>query len=207
MFISFEGGEGCGKTTQIALLHDWLTSLGHPVIQTREPGGTALGQALRTLLLDPRSELGSTSELLLYAADRAEHVERVVRPALTAGRIVLCDRFSDSTVAYQGYGRRLDLALIERLNRIATGGLTPDLTFWLKLDARTGLERRRDPDRFEAESLAFHRRIEAGFAELALRHPERIRLIDASLSVEQTARQIRDIVDKFLNKNQSKLRE
>ncbi|BAC88619.1 dTMP kinase [Gloeobacter violaceus] len=210
MFITFEGGEGCGKTTQLTLLGDWLEKRCHRVVRTREPGGTALGRSLRGLLLDARSEITPTAELLLYATDRAEHLARVVRPALASGAAVLCDRFSDSTVAYQGYGRGLDLGLIERLNAIATGGLLPDLTFWLKLDPQAGLVRRlasngNTPDRIEAETLAFHQRVHMGFAALANRYPGRIRPVDAGLSVEATAEQIRSAVDVFLNENQSKL--
>ncbi|MBW4698503.1 MAG: dTMP kinase [Aphanocapsa lilacina HA4352-LM1] len=210
MFITFEGGEGCGKTTQLTLLGDWLEKRCHRVVRTREPGGTALGCSLRGLLLDAQSAITPTAELLLYAADRAEHLARVVRPALAAGAVVLCDRFYDSTVAYQGYGRSLDLGLIEQLNAIAAGGLRPDLTFWLKLDPQVGLARRlagngNTPDRIEAEALAFHQRVHAGFGALASRYPERIRSVDAAQSVEATAEQIRSAVDAFLNENQSKL--
>ncbi|UFP93606.1 dTMP kinase [Gloeobacter morelensis] len=212
MFITFEGGEGCGKTTQLTLLGDGLEKRGHRVVRTREPGGTHLGRSLRGLLLDARSAITPTAELLLYTADRAEHLARVVRPALAAGAVVLCDRFCDSTVAYQGYGRGLDLGLIEQLNAIAAGGLRPDLTFWLKLDPPVGLARRlagngNTPDRIEAETLAFHRRVHAGFAALASRYPERIRSVDAAQSAEATAEQIRSVVDGFLNENQSKLEQ
>ncbi len=183
--IVFEGGEGSGKTTQIKHLYDWLVrSEALSVLQkktavagvkiTREPGGTALGQQIRQLLLSQRSPLEvpivSRAELLLYAADRAQHVEETLMPWLEQGYWVLCDRYTDSTVAYQGYGRQLDLALIDRLNQIATGGLKSDLTLWLRVLPDVGLARmqqRGQADRIEQASRAFHRRVAAGFAALA----------------------------------------
>ncbi|NMF82366.1 dTMP kinase [Nodosilinea sp. P-1105] len=190
--IVFEGVEGCGKSTQLQALAKQLTAPegrittpgypeGVPIITTREPGGTLLGGELRQLLLG--RAMASPTELLLYAADRAQHVEEVIRPALAAGHWVLCDRFIDSTVAYQGYGRGLDLALIQLLNQVATGGLTPDLTLWLQLDVAMGLSRTRqrgDNDRIEQADLAFHQRVQLGFETLAQQHPERIVPIDAA---------------------------
>lgn len=183
--IVFEGGEGSGKTTQIKHLYDWLArSEALSVLQgknavagvkiTREPGGTALGQQIRQLLLSQRSPLEmpivSRAELLLYAADRAQHVEETLTPWLEQGYWVLCDRYTDSTVAYQGYGRQLDLALIDQLNQIATGGLKSDLTLWLRVLPDVGLARmqqRGQADRIEQASAAFHRRVGEGFAALA----------------------------------------
>jgi dTMP kinase len=197
--IVFEGVEGCGKSTQIRALAQWLsqtssdqTTAASPdpslpsfssLVITREPGGTDLGIDLRQLLLE--KPMASQTELLLYAADRAQHVEEVIRPALAAGKWVLCDRFIDSTVAYQGYGRGLDLTLIEQLNQVATGGLVPDLTLWLQLDAATGLARTRQrgsADRMEQADLAFHQRVQRGFETLARQHPDRIVAIDAAPS-------------------------
>jgi dTMP kinase len=220
--IVFEGVEGCGKTTQLQRLHQWLgtsgwaarlTQAGWGAIQiTREPGGTPLGQDLRQLLLgqnntsEPESSnatalllnpIHDRTELLLYAADRAQHVEGYLRPALAAGSLVLCDRYTDSTVAYQGYGRGLDLTLIQTLNAIATQGLTSDLTLWLNLDAAVGLARatRRSPaDRIEQADLAFHRRVQQGFATLAQNYPERIVAIDASATADTVAQQIQQVV-------------
>ena len=183
--IVFEGGEGSGKTTQIQRLYDWLNQ--HDAIAglaakdalagiklTREPGGTALGQQIRQLLLSKRSPteppIASKTELLLYAADRAQHVEETLLPWLEQGYWVLCDRYTDSTVAYQGYGRQLDLLLIDQLNQIATGGLKSDLTLWLKVPPAVGLarmHRRGQADRIEQAGAAFHQRVSDGFAALA----------------------------------------
>lgn len=183
--IVFEGGEGCGKTTQIQRLYGWLaeseilqvlrTKNGVTgVRQTREPGGTGLGQQIRRLLLNNTESEGSPilskTELLLYAADRAQHVEETLRPWLEKGYWVLCDRYTDSTVAYQGYGRQLDIELIDQLNQIATGGLKSDLTLWLNVPPAVGLARmkkRGEADRIEQAGETFHHRVAAGFAVLA----------------------------------------
>lgn len=174
--LVLEGIDGCGKTTQMAHLADWLPTSGlmpstARLIQTREPGGTALGQALRELLLHPPEAAGPepVAELLLYAADRAQHVAQVIRPALQRGDWVLSDRFTGSTMAYQGFGRQLDQALIHQLASIATGGLTPDLTIWLSLPVAVGVARRgeRRADRIEAAGLAFLQRVADGFAAQA----------------------------------------
>jgi len=185
-FIVLEGGEGAGKTTQLQQLVQWLpTQTDRPVLATREPGGTPLGREVRAWLLGDR-EVSDRAELLLYAADRAQHVATVLQPALAAGQIVLCDRYTASTVAYQGYGRGLDLALIDQLNRAATAGLASDLTLWFDLDVEIGLARARQrsaSDRIEAADLAFHQRVRQGFASLAARDPQRWRRIDASASL------------------------
>ncbi len=173
MFITLEGGEGVGKTTQQALLAERLQREGYACVSTREPGGTALGEALRELLLhgDPLTPL---AELLLYAADRAEHVNKVIAPALAVGQVVICDRFTDSTLAYQGYGRGLNLEQIRQLNHLATGGLQPQLTLWLDLAPEVGLARSRLGDKLEQEHLEFHRRVYRGFQALAAAEPQRI---------------------------------
>ncbi|NJK99529.1 MAG: dTMP kinase [Spirulinaceae cyanobacterium SM2_1_0] len=199
--IVFEGGEGAGKSTQLQQALAWLpTQTQQPVMATREPGGTPLGRELRQLLLSDR-QLTDHTELLLYAADRAQHIETVLRPALAAGYIVLCDRFIASTIAYQGYGRGLDLALIEQLNRIATDGLTSDLTLWFDLEVTLGLQRARqrgERDRIEAADLAFHQRVRQGFASLAAQEPERFTRIDASGSIEMIAATVRAQITRFL---------
>jgi dTMP kinase len=192
--IVFEGGEGCGKTTQIHLAKLWLES--HvPVLTTREPGGTPLGGQIRRLLLEPAEEgMNSRTELLLYAADRAQHVERCIRPALAAGQLVLCDRYTDSTIAYQGYGRGLDRGLIDQLNHIATGGLVPDLTLWLDLDVRVGLQRaqaRGQADRMERADSGFHQAVRQGFTEIAAVNPERVVRIEADRSIEDVSEAIK----------------
>lgn len=212
--IVFEGGEGCGKTTQIALLQEWLhtsdilvpllASGSSQLITTREPGGTALGQEIRQLLLHhpiTAEPLLDRTELLLYAADRTQHVEHFLRPHLDTGALILCDRYTDSTIAYQGYGRQLDLALIDQLNHIATAGLTSDLTLWLDVAVETGLARaqRRGPiDRMEQTQLDFHQRVRQGFAALAAQHPDRIIRIDANLDAKTVALHIQAIVQQRL---------
>ena len=185
-FIVFEGVEGAGKTTQLQQTATWLQSWcgkDRSVIVTREPGGTSLGRQIRQLLLDdPDSLVSDRTELLLYGADRAQHVESVIRPHLDRGDVVLCDRYTDSTIAYQGYGRGFDRSQIDLVNQFATGGLQSDLTLWLDLDVTIGLERvlsRGKPDRMERATLEFHQRIRAGYQELANSYPNRIVRIDA----------------------------
>lgn len=192
--IVFEGIEGAGKTTQIQQTSDWLKSwLSEEILIAREPGGTPLGERLREVLLAD-GWIHDTPELLLYAADRAQHIQESIQPALKAGKIILCDRFTDSTVAYQGYGRGLSLELIEQLNSIATQGIESDITLWLDVDVETGLERMRQrgsADRIEQADLAFHYRVKQGFETLAQAHPERIIPIDANLPADQVQAQIR----------------
>ncbi|MBW4623034.1 MAG: dTMP kinase [Cyanosarcina radialis HA8281-LM2] len=199
--IVFEGVEGCGKTTQIERSRLWLQDRGKaPVVVTREPGGTELGVALRHLLLaEQQHPIFPRAELLLYAADRAQHIEETIEPHLSQGAIVLCDRYTDSTVAYQGYGRGLSLELIERLNRIATSGTMSDLTLWLDVEVEIGLARakaRGKIDRFEQTELDFHRRVQQGYKELAQKYPHRIVRIDASRSEVEVQAQIQEICDR-----------
>jgi dTMP kinase len=191
MFITLEGGEGAGKSTQARALADRLRALGREVMPTREPGGTPFAEVARTLALHhavrPDAEplrIDATAELLLFAAARAQHVDELIRPALARGAVVLCDRFTDSTVAYQGHGRGLDLETIDRLNQIATRGLRPDLTALLDLPVAVGLARRhgeRAPDHFEREHAAFHERVRTGFLALARAEPDRWLVVDATL--------------------------
>lgn len=192
-FIVFEGVEGAGKTTQIRLTEAYLQNQVNVSVQiTREPGGTKLGQSLRQLLLHD-SPINDCTELLLFAADRAEHVQTVLQPALAQNTIVLCDRYTDSTLAYQHYGRGIERQVIEQLNTIATGGLTSDLTFWLDLDVRTGLGRSRKDssgDRIERADVDFHQRVQAGFTSLAAQFPDRILRIDATQTVQQIQTEI-----------------
>ena len=203
-FIVFEGVEGCGKTTQIQRVGEWLqsrTGVGHSVVLTREPGGTPLGLGVRELLLDG-CDIQPTAELLLYSADRSQHVQTFIKPQLAQGTIVLCDRFTDSTVAYQGYGRGLSLSLIEQLNHIATGGLQSDLTLWLDLDVEVGLARTRHrgpADRMERTNLEFHRRVQQGYAALAIATPKRIVRVDASGSLAAVQAQIQNILLDFFS--------
>jgi dTMP kinase len=202
-FITLEGVEGSGKTTQTALVAEALRAAGHRVTVTREPGGTRAGEAIRAIFLDPAVSLHAAAELLLVLADRAQHVREKLKPALAAGEIVLSDRYSDSTVAYQGYGRGLDLKLLDELNRLATDGTHPDLTIVLDLAVETGLERTRarvrgdvrGPDRFEGEQVEFHRRVREGFLTIARDQPGRVRTLDATAPVpEITGRIVEAIV-------------
>lgn len=188
--IVFEGVEGCGKTSQMQLCCKWLESLGISVLVTRQPGGTEIGVDIRRLLLEKADHkpIAELTELLLYAADRSQHVEQELKPNLAKGKYILCDRYIESTIAYQGYGRGLDMSLIKQLNHIATGGLESDLTIWLDVDVEVGLARKRGAqqalDRIEQETIAFHHRVQQGYAELAACYPERIIRIDGSLSKE-----------------------
>ncbi|MEG4865256.1 MULTISPECIES: dTMP kinase [unclassified Microcoleus] len=205
-FIVFEGGEGAGKTTQMQRLIHWLQSscyLKVGLVATREPGGTELGKQLRHLLLkqDSGELVSEMAELLMYAADRAQHVETFLKPELSKGTIVLCDRFTDSTIAYQGYGRGLKLNLIKQLNEIATGGLQSDLTLWLDIDVEAGLARvraRGERDRMEQADLNFHRLVQQGFGELAEEHKSRIVRINGDRSEDEVAQEIQTIVTRRL---------
>ncbi|MDZ4655613.1 MAG: dTMP kinase [Coriobacteriia bacterium] len=180
LFISFEGGEGSGKSSQIRRLAGRLEGLDLEVIVAREPGGTPAGDMIRDILLDPvHVGLDPLAELFLYEASRAHHVSAVIRPALEAGTVVLTDRFADSSYAYQGYGRALDLDMVRAMNSAATGGLTPDLTFFLDVDPAEGVAAATPggADRLELEHLDFHERVRLGFRELAESEPERVKLI------------------------------
>jgi dTMP kinase len=203
-FIVFEGVEGAGKTTQIHQTAAWLQNCDgkdRSILITREPGGTKLGQQIRQLLLeDPDSFVGNRTELLLYGADRAQHVESVIKPHLDRGDIVLCDRFTDSTVAYQGYGRGFDRSEIDRVNQLATGGLQSDLTLWLDLDVEIGLQRvllRGKPDRMEQATLDFHQRVRQGYQQLANIYPDRIVRIDANQPELVVQTEIQTILKQF----------
>lgn len=187
LFLTFEGPEGGGKTTQIRRLAERLTAQGHTVTRTREPGGDTVGEKVRELLL--HGDVCPETELLLFAASRAQNVEAVVRPALQAGHIVLCDRFTDSTVAYQGQGRGLPLDLIARLNSFATRGLIPHRTFLLDLPPAMGLSRQQagEQDRLDRETLAFHERVRGGFLKAAEAEPDRIVVLDATQPASEIA--------------------
>src|SRR5712671_4921973 len=185
LFITLEGVEGSGKTTQAAILGDWLRKDGRRVTVTHEPGGTRAGETIRAIFLDPAVSLDVAAELLLVLADRAQHVREKLKPALAAGQVVISDRYSDSTVAYQGYGRGFDLKLLGELNRLASDGMRPDLTFVLDCPVDIGLARTRArvkggvrmPDRFEGEQLEFHRRVREGFLTIARTDPARVMVL------------------------------
>jgi dTMP kinase len=196
-FITLEGGEGTGKSTQMSILAKRIESAGRRVRVLREPGGTVAGEAIREMLLHPEHEgLDARAELLLYEAARAQLVAEVIEPALEAGEVVVCDRFFDSTTAYQGYGRGLPLEEIETLNRIATGGLVPDITIVFDLDPEEGLARAtaHGADRLESEDLAFHKKVREGFLAIAARERDRVRVVDATGSVDEIAEKVAALV-------------
>jgi len=201
LFIAFEGGEGCGKSTQVPLLASWLSERGHVVRTTFEPGDGVLGQAIRSIVLDPaNTDLSDRAEALLYAADRAAHVDGVLRPALGEGAVVISDRYMDSSLAYQGAGRNLTMADVERVSRWATQGLRPDLVILLDIDPVIGLERagrRSAADRIEGESLAFHKRVRRSFLHLAGRGGHYL-VLDATAPIDQIAALIRQGVGPLL---------
>lgn len=201
MFITFEGIEGSGKTTQIGPVVDFFRKRGIDCVATREPGGTPVGKKIRAILMDPENMvLFPMTELLLYAADRVQHVQEQIAPALAAGKTVVCDRFHDSTVAYQGFSRKIDIAAIDRVHALILDGLTPDLTFLLDLPATVGLARawkqinsgRRSgaETRFESENLAFHEAVRSGYLELARREPDRFVIIDATVKADEVTARI-----------------
>jgi len=208
LFITFEGVEGSGKTTQIQRLKRYLTRKGIHCKITREPGGSPISEKIRKILLNPAyREMVPLSELLLYEAARAQHVKEVIDPLLKKGVTVLCDRFSDATVAYQGYGRRLDLARVERLNRLSSQGIKPDITFLLDCPSDTGLKRavnrnriqgKEKEGRFEREKIQFHHRVRRGYLSIAKKEPDRVKVIDTRQGEEKAFEKIRQIVDDLL---------
>ncbi len=203
LFVTFEGIEGSGKTTLAKRTSAHLTGEGYNAILTREPGGTEIGREIRRLLLDPEnSGIHPVTELLLYFADRSEHVRKVISPALKRGDIIICDRFSDSTIAYQGFGRGIDIDMLNDLDRIASDGVKPDLTFVFDLDVRTGLGRNmliNKSDRFEMEEIAFHERVRKGYLRIAEQEPDRIRVIDALQPLDSVWEEIRVIIESYLD--------
>lgn len=211
IFISFEGIEGCGKSTQVKLTAKALGRLNLPCLKTEEPGGSALGKEIRRVLLNrSHLDIAAETELLLFMADRAQHIREVILPALAENRIVLCDRFADATIAYQGVGRGLDIEMIERLNRFACGDLKPDLTFLFDIPVETGLgravarESRLKPsereDRFESEALEFHRRVREGYLSLARKEPNRFRVIDGTKSIEAIHEEVLSVIEEIIKK-------
>ena len=195
LFITFEGGDGCGKTTQIKLLDEYLRAKGYETLLTREPGSKGLGIKLREILLNYDGEVSPTAESFLFLADRAQHVDCIIKPALKKGVIVLCDRHTDSTVAYQGYGRGLDLEQIHKLNSIATSGLKPDLTIVLDVDVETSQKRvGSEKDRMESAGVEFFERVRKGFLEIAQKEPERVKVVDSTQTIEEIHNQILELV-------------
>lgn len=201
MFITLEGPEGSGKTTQAYLLAEYLKEKGVDLVLSREPGGTSIGDKIRDILHDPaNTEMFPWAEVLLYSASRAQLVAQTIRPSLEAGKVVICDRYADSTMAYQGYGRGLDLKALRELTQLATGGLTPDLTLYIDIQPELGLERRLSGgdewNRLDQETLDFHRRVRSGYLELIAMAPERWVTVDGSPSIDEVHRAVRSVVDK-----------
>jgi len=202
LFITFEGPEGCGKTTQSRLLHDHLRR-NYECVYTREPGGTRLGEEIRRILLNSKDiEISDLAELFLFEACRAQIVEEVILPNLEKGKIVICDRFSDATFAYQGYGGKIPLAAIRHLDRIATKSLKPDLTILLDLETLIGLKRakKKGVDRMEKKNAAYHRRVRMGYLKLAKQEPKRIRVIKVTDTVEKTQNVVRQEVERAVQR-------
>ena len=198
LFITFEGADGCGKSTQLELLHDYLLKSGYEVILTREPGGKGLGEKIRELLLNYNGEVSDRCESFLFLADRAQNIDTIVKPAIDTGKIVLCDRHTDSTVAYQGYGRGLDIDRINMLNNLAVNGIKPDLTFVFDIDTQTSMQRvGKDKDRMESAGIEFHKKVRNGYLELAKQDPQRIKVIDASKSIEEIHKEVLKIFEAY----------
>lgn len=195
LFITFEGADGCGKTTQIKLLDEYLRTKGYKTLLTREPGSKGLGEKLREILLNYDGEVAPQCESFLFLADRAQHVNCIIKPAVENGVIVLCDRHTDSTVAYQGYGRGLDLEEIHHLNSIATGGLKPDLTIVFDVDVETSSARvGKEKDRMESAGIEFFERVRNGFLEIAKSEPKRVKVIDSTQTIEEIHSQVVELV-------------
>lgn len=200
-FVTLEGPEGAGKTTQLKQLSKQLDVLGIDHIVTRDPGGTPLGRQIRRILLNPENPVNPMSELLLYQADRAQHVGEVIMPALKEGKLVLCDRYTDSTMAYQGYARGIDFAIIEDLNKVATGGLRPDLTILFDLESSEGLSRLHPGghDRLEREAIEFHHKVRDGYHQLVKKEPTRWKTIDASKPMTTVQTEFRKVLSEQLS--------
>ena len=195
LFITFEGCDGCGKTTQLELLADYLRAQGKDVIVTREPGAKGLGVKLREILLNYDGEVSPNCENFLFLADRAQHIDTIVKPAIKSGKIVLCDRHIDSTVAYQGYGRGLDIKQINSLNDLATSGLKPDLTLLFDVDTETSMARvGKNKDRMESAGIEFQEKVRYGYLELAKAEPERIKVFDSRKTIEQLHQEVLAVI-------------
>ena len=198
LFITFEGADGCGKTTQIELLDKYLREKGRQILLTREPGAKGLGIKLREILLNYDGEVSPRCESFLFLADRAQHVDCIIKPALKEGKIILCDRYTDSTAAYQGYGRELDLDRINMLNDIATGGLKPDLTIVFDVDVETSMKRvGKEKDRMESAGVEFFNKVRKGYLEIAKKEPERVKVINSFDTIENIHKKVVELVEKL----------
>jgi len=210
-FITFEGCEGSGKSTHARLLCELLKQKGHEVLHTREPGGTKISEAVRRILLDPQNDITPLAELFLYETARTQHMTEVIKPALDVGKIVVCDRFTDATIAYQGYGRGLDIEIIKKLNLFAACGITPDLTVYLDIPAEKGLMKARSIkkdfdkacDRLESEDISFHLQVRKGYLELAKQEPKRIKVVSTAATIEKTHKEVARVVLEQLKKSKN----
>lgn len=199
LFITFEGADGCGKTTQLNLLKKYLEDKNYEVVLTREPGGKGLGEKVRDILLNYDGEVSDRCESFLFLADRAQNIDMIVNPAVDAGKIVLCDRHTDSTVAYQGYGRGLDIEQIIMLNNLATNDKKPDLTFVFDVDVETSMKRvGNEKDRMESAGMEFFNRVRQGYLEIAKQEPDRIKVIDSTKSIDEVFEQVITIIKNYV---------
>lgn len=201
LFITFEGADGCGKTTQLKLLAEYLTEKGYEVVITREPGAKGLGEKIREILLNYEGDVSDRCESFLFLADRAQHIDMIVNPAVCAGKIVLCDRHTDSSVAYQGYGRQLPVERIKRLNEIAVNGRHPDLTLIFDIDVETSMRRvGQEKDRMESAGTEFFNRVREGYLEIAKQEPKRVKVLDASKSIDEIHADVIKLFEELLKK-------
>ncbi len=199
LFVTFEGIDGCGKTTQMKLLAEYLTNHGYEVVITREPGAKGLGEKIRDILLHYDGEVSSKAESFLFLADRAQHIDKLVNPSVKEGKIVLCDRHTDSTIAYQGYGRGVDIEQLNVLNSLAVGNRVPDLTFVFDIDVETSMSRvGSEMDRMEASGKEFFNKVRQGYLDIAASEPERVKVIDAKRSVSEISREVVQIVSEMM---------
>ena len=206
LFITVEGTDGSGKTTQIRLMEEYLREKGYDIVFTREPGGTRIGEKIRSLILDPKNtEMGFIAEMLLYASSRAQHVAELVKPAVLLGKVVICDRFVDSSYVYQGFGRGIELKTVEFVNNVALDGMIPDITFFFDISPEIALKRRIDStgaDRIENEKMEFHMKVYEGYKKLVSIYPERIKSIDSNRDVESIFEDVRKVLDKLIDSSE-----
>ena len=202
LFITFEGADGCGKTTQIELINKYLQEKGYKTLVTREPGAKGLGEKLREILLNYEGEVSPNCESFLFLADRAQHVDCIIKPALKNNTIVLCDRHTDSTIAYQGYGRQLDIQEIKKLNDIAVNGLKPDLTIVFDIDVETSMQRvGKTKDRMESAGMEFFNRVRNGYLEIAKDEPNRVKVINSADTIENIHTKVVELVEEVIKAN------
>ena len=205
LFITFEGVDGCGKTTQLTKIKDYLSNEGFDVIITREPGALDIGQKIRNILLHYDGFVSDRCEMFLFLADRSQHIDELIKPSIEEGKIVLCDRYTDSTIAYQGYGRGQDIELLKQLNKIAANGISPDLTLLFDVSEEIAQERvGNEKDRMESSGTAFHQKVRNGYLELQKREPERIKIINANNSIERVFVDTKEIVLKLIQERRGK---